>query len=318
MNLRSLLTKIGALEVPTNFDHAAADEATETRLREIYRVNNNAAPLPQPGGSKNTTLVRGSRRRGAPRARWIPAFVAMSALVLVVATTLTIVSNQDHPAAAQLHLTATRGPVTLVREGKTIPATDDLALANGTVIRIGPGGQATIGGQVLQAGTVAHVVDNRLVIDTEPSPTTARVPDGSTTAPSTTNTTRQTSPTTVASPDTTTHSTETSQTTFTEPAPSPVTIRARLVQSGRQLTIEWAFQGGANVGGIIVIGNAQGTDPQYPVVAGTGTNQMFSTTSWSVQSTTVQWVGGARLRVVVLDRNRVLLAQSAVLIAPVR
>ncbi len=308
------------LSVPDSFDEDAADAQILLRIHQIYDLNLGAAPT-------NSALAY---RTGTPRRRLQQTIAG----VLIIASAFAVIISQRGQSQRpnrNLVLVAARETTILDADGNAISIELGAALREGSVIRVGKGGTATIGSLVLPPGTIAHVEDGSVVIDT---------PDTTTTTQSTANLTTTTvvgQPSPTSAPNGATPSTNpvprSTTTNFSErPANSSTpqgvsttsrptadrTVTARLQISQDTLTVQWQWPSSDRVAGIIVLGHAPGSNPTYPIVVGSGTARLFSTQLRSTTATQIRWVGGARILVVAVDRNQEMLGQSVVLIAPLR
>ena len=318
-SLATTLVHMQSLVVPPGFDEDVADAAIQLRLQQIYDANRGHAPSSQ--SSKPNSLTN---RRRIQR-----SFAGVLVIASVVAAIL-IHAEPSRDPSRQLVLVAAKGTEILTADGKPVAIKLGAVLQEGSVIRVGTRGSITIGTVTLSGGAVAHVEDGRVVIDipgvttttqtTRPTPNEAPGVQSTTTPPSTATPIPTVAPsiaTTSTSPRSQT-STSLPEVTTSASVPATFSVTARLRTSQGTLSVEWRWPNGDRVAGIVVIGHAPGTDPAYPLVAGSGTARLFSTQSRTSNATTIRWVGGARILVIAVDRNRRMLGQSIVLVAPLR
>ncbi len=93
----------------------------------------------------------------APWAR--PAVIGLASLLAVAAFVLLLPGGGG---PRDLRLTAAVDTSVVLPDGTVLAASAGTALTEGTVIRVGPDGSATVDGQALPAGTIAVVVDGRV------------------------------------------------------------------------------------------------------------------------------------------------------------
>lgn len=212
------------------------DEELQQQLAEWGR-----AATPDPNATFADNLESGLRAMGVQRAQPRPIWQLLSGVAAAALLVIAGIFALDRYGESDLVvMSASEDTAVFLPSGTELDSPSQLGLPDGSRIEVGPDGSASVGDVVLDAGSVAEIVDGRVEVlrsPTETAPTTA-VP--TTTQPPTT-----TAPTT--QPPTTTDRTTSTQperttTTSTRPTGSispEIRVELTAALERRDVLLRW-------------------------------------------------------------------------------
>lgn len=191
----------------------------------------------------------------APRPIWQPlaGLVAVSVLLVAGFLALNQVTGDGHGVVV---LATSQDSTVILPDGTELDSPTSLDLPDGTRIEVGTDGSAEVDSVILDAGSVAEIVDGRLEILSQPTDTTTST-IRSTTAPTTStppssgpSSTAPTTPVRETSTSSVDRTTSTPTTRPTDSLPVEVNIRLTATQTTRsEVALEWTVTATERIGG---------------------------------------------------------------------